>query len=510
MRIGLGTALLLAASSLVGLSPSPVAASTGCETPDTTWQGPATPEGSASWHEPTNWVGGVPTATSVVCIPTATTGPQVREGSRAQAGTVALDGVLTVAGSLDVATLEGDFGELHGPGTTTVQQAVTGNPLTLLDGAVLDLSQFATTSMSGEIRVYDGSRLNARGNVVLADGATIDSFGLPGSGLFTIANTGRLTLAAPDSSARVQGGFANHGWVTLTGSQSLEMLGASPEDALPEQFSTGLFLGAPGAFFNVSGTELGDAVFEHVTLVDHVTVPEGSSVYAESTSLAEVQLDGELDTNGATTLDAADVSGEVSVESGTLSVPSLAPSTLSEDGTLAKGSWNVYLDATLDLPSITTVDAWLNLVGPDASLGDSLANLTGIGPNGSLLLGADLAVPGRFRNAGVLALGDSRLDVGGKFRQVATGTFVTWLGSTGRGVVRAAGPRQLAGDLWVDRAAAYEPPVGTVLNIITSNGREGAGEFDRVFSSRFGPNATRRLRVAYGTNHVRLRVDSVG
>ena len=246
-------------------------------------------------------------------------------------------------------------------------------------------------------------------------------------------------------------------------------------------------------------------------MVDHVTVPEGSNVSAESTSLAEVQLDGELDTRGATTLGAADVSGSVSVQSGTLSVPSLAPSTLTEDGTLAKGSWNVYFDATLDLPAVTTVDAWLNLAGPDSSVGDSLANLTGVGPNGKLLLGHDLAVPGRFRNEGILDLDSgSRLDVGGKFRQVSTGWLVTHVDATGRGVVRAAGPRDLAGALWVNRADGYEPTVGTVLNIITSNGREGAGEFDRVFSPRFGPNATRKLRVAYGANHVRLRVDSVG
>ncbi len=48
----------------------------------------------------------------------------------------------------------------------------------------------------------------------------------------------------------------------------------------PEQFSTGSFTAVPGCrFFNVSCTELRNgALLEHVTWVDHVTVPEGNTV----------------------------------------------------------------------------------------------------------------------------------------------------------------------------------------------------------------------------------------
>ena len=128
-----------------------------------------------------------------------------------------------------------------------------------------------------------------------------------------------------------------------------------------------------------------------------------------------------------------------------------------------------------------------------------------------MLGGGDLAVQGRFRNEGLLFLGrGSRLDVAGKFRQLATAALEISLDASGRGVVRVEGPRDLAGALWVWRAEGYEPPVDTVLNIVTSNGRVTAHDvFDSVRSPRYG-NGTRKLRVAYATNHVRLRVDRVG
>ena len=79
----------------------------------------------------------------------------------------------------------------------------------------------------------------------------------------------------------------------------------------------------------------------------------------------------------------------------------------------------------------------------------------------------------------------------------------------GRGRISAAGPRDLAGKLVVDRDPAYKPPVGTVLNLITSDGRRDVDDaFDKVVSPKYG--TTRKLRVDYGVNRVRLRVDRVG
>ena len=164
------------------------------------------------------------------------------------------------------------------------------------------------------------------------------------------------------------------------------------------------------------------------------------------------------------------------------------------------------------MPPVTTIDAELFL-GSGASFGDRMEDLGGIGPNGTLVLGGDdLAVPGVFRNEGTLGLyPGSRLDVGRRFKQLATGTLWTYLDSTGRGRVRASGSRDLAGTLVVERDPAYEPPVGTVLNFITSNGREGADDrFDRVVSPPYGVNSARKLRVAYEPDHVRLWVDRIG
>jgi hypothetical protein len=234
---------------------------------------------------------------------------------------------------------------------------------------------------------------------------------------------------------------------------------------------------------------------------------DGSSI------AGDVAVAGDLDVNlsptGTASLSGAEVTAEVYVLAGTLSVPSLGSSTLTEDGTLAQGQWFASPGATLDLPAVTTNDAVLGL-NRGASFGDGLSNLTGNGPNGTLLLGDDLAVPGLFRNEGVLDLASgSRFDVGGKFRQLATGTLITGLDATGRGRVRATGPRDLAGELWIDRDPAYKPPVGTVLNFITSDGAKTADDaFDSVVSPRYG--TTRKIQPTYDTNHVRLRVDRVG
>ena len=747
VRATLGGGLLLVSTSLVGIVATPAEAATGCENPDTTWVGPATEGGSVSWDETANWTNGVPTAASVVCLPAAAPGPHVLEGTAAEAGAVTLEGALTVAGSLDVATLEGDLGELHGPGTTTVTERLSGTWLTLEDSAVVDLREQA--ALGGELHVYDGSKLNVRGDTALEPGARIDSFSET-PGLFTITETGSLTFDSANESADVIGGFANHGDVNVTAGWVL-MQGASPEDAHTDQFSTGSFTGAAEATFNVSNTELRDGDrLDHVTWVDHVTVPAGNTVTAADSGLvdfpdsngppppsilgageivvtddsslnyasiggsltvtvpvgevfavghaavaghARLKVDGELaqwsdidldddavldiygthraedggggvvnfsgtdpglevihpggqlvadpdgflnlatplvnegtvdsrsgfiqlaplaeapspssglfrggppgqlhlgdsffedapplaldqavvegevdvdgsvvanglqvrgqlvtqpggDTyppgqveltgnttladgasiagkvtvggqleadlgaSGTATLSGAAVTGQVHVVSGTLSVPSLAPSTLEEDGTLTSGEWIASLGATLDLPAVTTIDASLLLMDPGSTFGDGLATLTGVGPNGTLLLGGgDLAVPGLFRNEGDLYLfSGSRLDVGGKFRQSATGILDTYLESAGRGQVRAAGVRDLAGKLVIERDPAYKPPVGTVLNLITSDGRRDVDDaFDKVVSPKYG--TTRRLRVDYGVNRVRLRVDRVG
>jgi hypothetical protein len=246
-----------------------------------------------------------------------------------------------------------------------------------------------------------------------------------------------------------------------------------------------------------------------LTLSGTTTLADGASVAGDVTVGGELEAD--LGATGTASLSGAKVTGSVHAVSGTLSVPNLAPTTLTEDGTLTQGHWVALPGATLDLPAVTTNDAFLDLMGPGASFGDGLSTLTVNGPNGTMFLGgADLAVVRWFRNEGLVGLGSgSRLDVGGKFRQLPTGHLVTSLDATGRGRVRAAGPRDLAGALWIDRDPAYKPPVGTVLNFITSAGAKSADDaFDKVGSPRYG--TTRRIQPTYDANHVRLRVDRVG
>ncbi len=300
MRVTHAAGLLLVSTTLVGLAATPADAATGCEAPDTTWVGPATEGGSTSWADSANWTNEVPTATSVVCIPGGVEGPLVTFTTDAAAdvidadgATVTLIGTLTVGTSFDVAELVGDVGELIGPGTTTVTGSIGGPWLTLLGSAVVELSPGAV--VDGDLYVWDGSRLNVRGDAVLADGATIDSFGVDtfGSdepGLFTITDTGSLTLDASDSHATVQGGFANHGEVTVTAGQELMMFGAGPE-AGPDEFSTGTFTGASGpGLFNVAYTELRTgARLDQVTWVDHITVPDGNTVPVADSTLVDFE-----------------------------------------------------------------------------------------------------------------------------------------------------------------------------------------------------------------------------
>ena len=273
MRATLGAGLLLFPTMLVGVAGVPADAATGCESPDTTWVGPATEGGSTSWDEPSNWTNGVPAAESVVCIPATDSGPEV--SGTASAGSVTLEGTLNVGTSLDVGTLIAEGGRLVG-GSTTVTEGITGDGLTLAAGASVD---GWGTALLGDWSAQ-GSRLTVHGDAVLAPGAEIDTLG----GLFTITESGSLTFDTPNEFADVIGGFANHGAVMVTAGSVL-MMGADPEDAQPDQFSTGTFTGSPEATFNVANTELRTrASLDHVTWVDHITVPaDNTATVADST-----------------------------------------------------------------------------------------------------------------------------------------------------------------------------------------------------------------------------------
>jgi hypothetical protein len=508
MRIVLGNALLLAASSLVGLSPSPVAAATGCEAPDTTWVGTST--GSMSWADEANWSHGVPSAESVVCIPDTGAAPEIGGSTAAAANvidaseaTVTLGGDLTVGNSFEVATLVGELGDLHGPGTTTVTDRLSGPTLRLLDLPVVNLTHGAV--LDGDVDAWDGS-LNVVGDVVLGS-ARVDSLG---GRPFTIAETGSLTLEG-GASALIEGGFANHGQVTAT-SGFLRMLGASPEGLHPEHFSTGTFTGGTGANFWVVGTELGSgARLDHVNWVQGISVPADHTVTAAASSFLG---------SGDSSTPSVSGAGEIVVTDGsiaeaeiggslTVTVPEgevfVARDSVIQDqvhlnmfGTLAQAGNLVLQD-----------EVTLTLEGPGASLSE-LASLDN-GPTSTLALrgGADLNVPGKFRNEGLVQLSPrSRLITAANFHQFSTGRLVTDVDATGLGRVRAEGRRNLAGELVIQRDPTYTPPVGTVMTFLSSNGRvEPDDAFDRVVSPKYGK---RKLRPLYELDHVRLRVDRVG
>ena len=518
MRIAHGAGLLLVSTTLVGGVATPAEAASVCDDglADTTWVD-AAENGFSLWDEPANWSNGVPTAESVVCIPANVPGPQVRYTEPAAAdvidatgATVTLSGTLSVGTSFDVAELAGDWGELHGPGTTTVRNGITGDQVTLR-GSLVDLPRDAV--VDAEVNVWDGSRLTVRGDTILSDDARVDSSF--GRGLFSIAETGRLTLDGPDSSAHVVGGFANHGEVTLTSGQHLMMMGSSGEDALPDQFSTGAFTGAPDAIFWVASTELRTgARLEHVQLFD-MTVPASNTATVADSNLLGFPDDpapavsgaGELVMTARTVADAR-IGGSL-----TATVPAGEVVTLGPDGHVQdRAHLQVFGQLNRVGELVLGDETSLILKGAGASIG-VLTDLTnGPGSTVDLQDAADLALTGRFRNEGLLQLSSgSRLITGAGFRQSSTGRLVTEVDATSLGRVRAEGRRNLAGELVVQRDPAYTPPVGTVLNFITSNGREDADDkFDRVVSPPYGTNGARKLRVAYEPNRVRLWVDRIG
>ena len=242
--------------------------------------------------------------------------------------------------------------------------------------------------------------------------------------------------------------------------------------------------------------------------LDPGTLTDGATVTGDV--LVSGRLDAELGGTGAATLSGAEVTGEVRALSGTLSVQTLSPSTLT-DGTLASGDWFAAPGATLDLPSITTNDAKLTMEGPGASFGDSLETLMGNGANGSIVLrgGIDHTVSGAFRNEGRVRLSvGSRLHVGARFSQTVTGRLVAELDANGFGRVRAEGRRDLAGDLVIDRDPSFRPPLDSGWTLLASNGRVTPDDrFDDVLSPVFG---SRRIWPHYDLNRVRMQVDRVG
>jgi hypothetical protein len=382
-----------------------------------------------------------------------------------------------------------------------VTDSLTGSGLTLQGGAALD--QWGSAELDDWMA--QGSRITVHGAAELAPGAEIDTLG----GLFTIAQSGSLTLDAASSSADVVGGFANHGEVTVAAGRLL-MMGASPEDALPDQFSTGTFSGAPDTLFNVAYTELRTgARLDHV-MADHIAVV-GTAKLGDGSLIDEVRvaqggrLDADLGPTGTASLTGADVDGTVRVREGTVDV-ALSPGSAGDD-VLTGGRYIAADGATLNLPTTHTLDASLKLVGAGSSFGTGIDGLGSIAPSGNLELlgGADLATSGGLENLGSVRLSrTSDLDVGGRFSQGPHARLTTQVGAVGRGQVVAGGRLVLDGDLVLQRDPGYRPVLGTKLRVLRGGTRRGT-EFARVLGR--DTFAGRRFMADYSLpDRMRLRV----
>ena len=479
MRATLGAGLLLFSTMLVGVAGVPADAATGCESPDTTWVGPATEGGSTSWDEPSNWTNGVPAAESVVCIPATDSGPEV--SGTASAGSVTLEGTLNVGTSLDVGTLIAEGGRLVG-GSTTVTEAITGDGLTLAAGASVD---GWGTALLGDWSAQ-GSRLTVHGDAVLAPGAEIDTLG----GLFTITESGSLTFDTPNEFADVIGGFANHGAVMVTAGSVL-MMGADPEDAQPDQFSTGTFTGSPEATFNVANTELRTgASLDHVTWVDHITVPSGSTATIADSTLTDMGELGPSTVTGAGHLLLTDGSIADAHIGGSLAVTIPAGEVASTGDAVVQDQARIRVDGELRGGNITlNDDAVLDVFGVHRGGGSSAGQFSAISsgddpgveiihPTGRLLSDEDsgvlMAAP--FVNHGTVDSGTGFIYLGpeaespsassGTYRADPTGTLLLGSGVDG-------GPTLILDGAVIEGAVDVSGP-------ITSTNTDVFGEFGTV------------------------------
>ena len=313
------------------------------------------------------------------------------------------------------------------------------------------------------------------------------------------------------------GGFANHGQVTVTAGQHLLMMGASPEDAHPEQFSTGTFTGPSGTSFNVAFTELHTGAHLDGVMADHFAVPggntvmlgDGSSIAGDAVVGQNAVLNADLGPSGTATLTGVGVQGTVRVSSGTVDVVAPDPESWA-DGVLTGGRYVAAHGATLNLPATHILAATLRLMDLDSSFGglDDLHSITPTGELG-LLHGADLTLGGALENLGRVGLSaQSDLRLGGAFDQGAGGELATRLSAVGHGQVIASGRLALDGDLVVRRGAHYRPEVGTRLSVLRGITRHGT-EFARVLGR--DPFAGRRLVADYSRpDRMRLRVVAHG
>ncbi len=396
-----------------------------------------------SWSEPANWTNGVPSATSHVCISSTAVGPRVPQDVDAVAdvidadgATVTIRGRLAVGTSFDVAALVGDFGELHGPGTTTVTDEIAGYRLILREAVTVALRQDA--SIGGQLDVVDGSRLDVRGDVLLEPEAVIVSFDSQDEddpGFVTVTETGSLTFNSPDETAVVDGGFANHGEVrSLAG--ALLMLGAV-DKATPEQYSTGSFSGAPGATMIVAYTELHTgARLNHVLGVDNITVPAGHTVSVADSELWYDPQSEERSFSGAGELVVTDGTRVRARIGGSLTLSVPAGEVVKMGGAILQDSARVRVEGELAQDGDISLedDAVLDVYGVHRAQPGGLVTFAGadpglevIHPDAELRSDGDrgLTVLAPFVNQGTVRSGTGNVYVGPRVASPApsSGTF---------------------------------------------------------------------------------------
>ena len=334
-----------------------------------------------------------------------------------------------IGGSLTVTVPSGEVFNLGGTiqGDARVDVEAGGelrepamSQVTVLDAAVIDVSGTYRTTQTGGTSGTGPDLGDELGTLLIRPGATL--------------------LKEGSGGGRPMAEVVNHGRVRVDGGGlGLQLAGASdPSTGIfhvaegSRLFLVGVLEEHPtvalGAGANVRGSVIAtahvladgatfdgaDVSTEHsftggnsegsLRLTGATTLRDGTRLHGAGPIVVADALESDPGEGGTATIEGANVTGSVHAVSGTLSVPSLAATTLQEDGTLTSGEWSAAPGARLELPAITTNDAKLTLVGPGASFG----GLTALdnGPNGSWACAvvSDLKLPGRFRNEGVVQL----------------------------------------------------------------------------------------------------------
>ncbi len=382
------TRAVLLLALLVGVIGATSAVASGAPSCDTTYQGTSS---GADWNTGSNWTSGVPSASTVACIPSGDTVDVEESGDAAKA----IEGTSSTYGSVDVSS----------------------GSLTLGADDTTDTSELTDLTMTGGTVTVDDT-LSLTGAVSMTD-ATLDG---PASGSATVTVGGAFSVVSDSSGSSTIGSNLS---ITQNGSGTFTIGEGDQGESIDSSITTNT-TGTVSIDGTITGGASGvtiDSTAEPITLATGSYQEGGATVTLEAPGVVtsgattmgvqDLVIDGSTSSltgllkieNGGLTLDSGDTlsttGGGLDFDNGT----STLNGTIDGTGTFeTTGSGNVTIasGATFSAPAIS-----LNGGG---TVNDDLASaitLTGLTDNRGTL---NLKSTGGITDSGSLSILDGTLD----------------------------------------------------------------------------------------------------